>query len=48
MKTKAEKVFIIGMVTLIVGAFIMTIVEGIQVARVIGILITDAAELGLL
>lgn len=48
MKTKAEKIFIWGMAVLLAGAFIMTIVEGIQVARVLGILIADAAELGML
>lgn len=48
MKRKAETVFIYTMVALLTAALAVTIVEGIQVARVLGILIRDAAELGTL
>lgn len=48
MKRNRDRIFVGVMLAAAVIAFIMAIVEGIQVARVIGILITDAAELGLL
>ena len=48
MKNKAECVFVGVLAALILAAVVMTIVEGIQVARILGILIRDAAELGTL
>ena len=48
MKSKAEKIFVGVMIAALAAAFVVTIVEGIQVARVLGILIRDAAELGTL
>lgn len=48
MKRKAEGVFFGVLAVMILAAFVVTIVEGIQVARVLGILIRDAAELGML
>lgn len=48
MKRKAEGIFVGVMIAVLAVAFVVTVVEGIQVARVLDILITDAAELGVL
>lgn len=48
MKRKAEEIFVGVMIAAMAVAFVVTIVEGIQVARVLDILIRDAAELGVL
>jgi hypothetical protein len=45
---KAENIIKGIMIAVLAAAFIVTIIEGIQVARVLGILIRDAAELGVL
>lgn len=45
---KAENIIKGIMIVALAAAFIVTIIEGIQVARVLGILIRDAAELGTL
>ena len=48
MKRKAEGILIGVMAVALAAAFVVAVIEGIQVARVLGILIRDAAELGTL